>query len=169
MSLILTILCSLHSQQKLFSYFSQERQKYYKHAENSRRHPHKYACIIIDGMDQNKTNIPHFVRIPNTVANVDTKNWWQHICAHFCKNVVNFCAQYSQVIFICANNFPKVNVTFVSIRFSQVNGMFSPLCLMWVRAQHWQHVRQAKFCVSGGYSRGSPIFAHLLISPSHMS
>ena len=55
----------------------------------------------------------------------------------------------------------------------------SPLCLVLVRDPHWLHVRKAKFCLwvtlpgvfffCFFFSRGSPVFAHLLISPSHMS
>ncbi|XP_052097971.1 uncharacterized protein LOC127732831 [Mytilus californianus] len=47
---------------------NQERQKYYRHAEKSRRYPHKYLCMIIDGMDQNKTNIPHFHRLAKSTS-----------------------------------------------------------------------------------------------------
>ena len=38
----------------------------------------------------------------------------------------------------------------------------SPLCLVWVRAPLWAHVRQAKFCLrlcQVVFSRGSPVFA----------
>ena len=47
-----------------------------------------------------------------------------------------------------------------------------PLCLVWVRAPRWQHVRQANFCLrvcQVFFSRESPVFAHLLVGPSHMS
>ena len=43
-----------------------------------------------------------------------------------------------------------------------------PLCLVWVRASRWQHVRQANFCLrvcQVFFSRQSPVFAHLLIGP----
>lgn len=36
-----------------------ERRKYYYHREKSRSEPNKYITIIIDGMDQNKTNVPN--------------------------------------------------------------------------------------------------------------
>ena len=40
-------------------YFNRrERQKYYYHQEKSRSEPEKYLTIIINGMDQNKTNVP---------------------------------------------------------------------------------------------------------------
>ena len=43
-----------------------------------------------------------------------------------------------------------------------------PLCLVWVRAPRWQHVRQANLCLrvcQVSFSRQSPVFAHLLIGP----
>ena len=43
---------------------------------------------------------------------------------------------------------------------------------MWVRVPLWPHMRQAKFCLrvcQVFFSRGFPVFAHLLIGPSHMS
>lgn len=42
-------------------YFSMERQNYYKHQTKAKIHSSKYLSIIIDGMDQSKTQIPHFV------------------------------------------------------------------------------------------------------------
>ena len=47
------------------------------------------------------------------------------------------------------------------------HSIISPLCLAWVRAPLWPQVLLAG--VSGGFSRGSPVFAPLLIGPSHMS
>ncbi|XP_071168335.1 uncharacterized protein [Mytilus edulis] len=40
---------------------SLERRKYYKHVHKARQHPDKYMSMIIDGMDQSKTEIPHFL------------------------------------------------------------------------------------------------------------
>ena len=40
------------------SLYRQERKKYYLHREKSCAHPEKYMTIIIDGMDQSKTNVP---------------------------------------------------------------------------------------------------------------
>ena len=51
------------------------------------------------------------------------------------------------------------------------HSIISPLCLLWVRAPLWpretSHVLLAD--VPGGFSLDSPVFAHLLIGPSHMS
>ena len=49
MSKVVLFICSL------------ERQKYYKHVTKARRDPGKYLSIILDGMDQSKTEIPHSV------------------------------------------------------------------------------------------------------------
>ena len=37
-----------------------ERRKYYKHCRKARQEPDKHMSIILDGMDQAKTNLPHF-------------------------------------------------------------------------------------------------------------
>ena len=46
-----------------------------------------------------------------------------------------------------------------------------PLCLVWVRAPRWQRETSQLLLagVPGVFSRESPVFAHLLIGPSHMS
>ena len=47
----------------------------------------------------------------------------------------------------------------------------SPLCLVWVRTPHWPRETNQVLLegVPGAFSRGSPVFAHLLIGRSHMS
>ena len=50
------------------------------------------------------------------------------------------------------------------------HSIISPLCLVWVRAPLWPHMRDAKFCLrvcQVVFHVGSPVFAHLLIGPSH--
>lgn len=49
-----------------------ERQKYYKHQTKAKIHSSKYLSIIIDGMDQSKTQIPHFVH-----ASKFTSSMWR--------------------------------------------------------------------------------------------
>ena len=62
-----TVLCllfhniSLHHC-NMYVLCSQERQHYYKHRDFAQRHKREYISIIIDGMDQSKTNLPHFAR-----------------------------------------------------------------------------------------------------------
>lgn len=38
-----------------------ERRKYYKHSLKARQNPQRYMSVIIDAMDQSKTEIPHFL------------------------------------------------------------------------------------------------------------
>lgn len=47
-----------------------ERRKYYHHREKSRSEPQKYLTIIIDGMDQNKTNIPNISQQTKSTHNL---------------------------------------------------------------------------------------------------
>ena len=49
-----------------------EREKYAKHRHKSERNPSKYLSIIIDGMDQEKTNIPHIISKPKLMAGAAT-------------------------------------------------------------------------------------------------
>ena len=51
-------------------YISEERRKYYSHREKSRANPEKYLTIIIDGMDQSKTNIPSLTCAPKSLQNM---------------------------------------------------------------------------------------------------
>ena len=45
-----------------YSDCSKERQYYYKHRELAKRNKRDCLSLIIDGMDQSKTNLPHFTR-----------------------------------------------------------------------------------------------------------
>ena len=45
-----------------------EREKYAKHRHKAEKYPSKYISIIIDGMDQDKTNIPHLISTPKALA-----------------------------------------------------------------------------------------------------
>ena len=38
--------------------------------DKSRSEPQKYATIIIDGMDQSKTNLPHFIQCTKSTQNL---------------------------------------------------------------------------------------------------
>ena len=48
----------------------QERQRYYTNRQAAIENPEEYLSIIQDGMDQNKTNIPHFVRVTKSCQNL---------------------------------------------------------------------------------------------------
>lgn len=50
--------------------YSQERKKYYLHKEKARSQAEKYVTIIIDGMDQNKTNVPALVQETKSTQNL---------------------------------------------------------------------------------------------------
>ena len=48
----------------------QERKKYYLHREKARSDPKKYLTVIIDGMDQNKTNVPALLQETKSTQNL---------------------------------------------------------------------------------------------------
>ena len=50
--------------------FRLQRDKYAKHASKAKNQPSKYLSIILDGMDQNKTAIPHFSRHSKTTQGI---------------------------------------------------------------------------------------------------
>ena len=45
-----------------------ERSKAMRHNQKAHQSLEKYMCIIIDGMDQNKTCLPHFQRMPKDIG-----------------------------------------------------------------------------------------------------
>ena len=45
-----------------------EREKYAKHRRKSEKYQDKYLSLIIDGMDQDKTDIPHIISNPKAMA-----------------------------------------------------------------------------------------------------
>ena len=47
-----------------------ERDKYYSHREKARWEPEKYITIILDGMDQSKTNLPYLSTISKSNQNL---------------------------------------------------------------------------------------------------
>lgn len=49
-----------------------EREKYAKHRHKSETQPAKYLSLIIDGMDQDKTDIPHIISNPKALAGAYT-------------------------------------------------------------------------------------------------
>lgn len=44
-----------------------ERKKLYKHRKKCYDNRNKYLGLIIDGVDQKKTLLPHFIRTPNNL------------------------------------------------------------------------------------------------------
>ena len=57
----------INSLQEHHNQQSNEQQKLYKHRKKCYDAPHKYMGLIIDGMDQKKTLLPHFVRVPKNL------------------------------------------------------------------------------------------------------
>ena len=54
----------------MYVYYSKERRKYYKHILKARKHPNSYLSLIIDGMDQSKTYLPHFVHLAKSIEHL---------------------------------------------------------------------------------------------------
>ncbi|XP_053405149.1 uncharacterized protein LOC128558899 [Mercenaria mercenaria] len=49
-----------------------ERKYYYRKRDASRKNPDAYMSLIVDGMDQSKTNLPHFTgRLPKNIKGTD--------------------------------------------------------------------------------------------------
>ena len=46
-----------------------ERKKAMHHREKSSKKPEQYMCLMIDGMDQTKTSLPHLRRLPKDFNN----------------------------------------------------------------------------------------------------
>ena len=53
-----------------YAHYRQERRKYYLHREKAQSQPEKYVTIIIDGMDQNKTNVPALLQETKSTQNL---------------------------------------------------------------------------------------------------
>lgn len=56
----------------VYIYCRTERKKYHHHREKSRSYPDKFMTIIIDGMDQAKTNLPN-----TTLISKSTSSLWR--------------------------------------------------------------------------------------------
>lgn len=52
----------------MYAIFRQEREKYAKHRNKSQKYPSKYLSLIMDGMDQQKTDLPHIISNPKSMA-----------------------------------------------------------------------------------------------------
>ena len=51
-----------------------EREVYYRHRDNAKKHPNKYMCLIIDGMDQFKLKLPQYEQnTKDNTTQLDTK------------------------------------------------------------------------------------------------
>ena len=70
-----------------------EWRKYYHHQEKSRSEPEKYLTIIIDGMHQNKTNVPHI-----TQQTKSTQNLWR-VRTHLTGALVHMKSEKGKLVF----------------------------------------------------------------------
>lgn len=52
--------------------YRREREKYEKHRRKGQKNPSTYLSIIIDGMDQSKTDLPHIITNPKVLAGCHT-------------------------------------------------------------------------------------------------
>lgn len=54
----------------MFMFHRAERKAYHQARERSRREPDEMTCVIIDGMDQSKTGVPHLIVKDKDSANL---------------------------------------------------------------------------------------------------
>ena len=52
------------------STYRQERKRYYSNRLAGIENPTEFTSVIVDGMDQNKTNLPHLLRQPKSCQNL---------------------------------------------------------------------------------------------------
>ena len=78
-----------------FNLCRQERKKYYLHREKARSQSEKYLTIIIDGMDQNKTNVPALMQETKSTQNL------YRVCTHLTGALVHtrFVSSYNNFVY----------------------------------------------------------------------
>ncbi len=77
--------------------YRSEREKYAKHRRKSEKSPGQYLSVIVDGMDQDKTDIPHIISNPKAMAGSYTlETHVTGVRAHgHCTMMVLDCGQFS--------------------------------------------------------------------------
>ena len=85
-----------------------ERLVYHTWRKKCRDHPDKYLCVILDGMDQNKTKVPNFntgetpdgitVRIIGAIAHSLEKHIYAYLVTHFTKETNTMVEVLSRVL-----------------------------------------------------------------------
>ena len=78
---------------------AQERSKLSKHRRKCLKNPEKYIGLFMDGMDQKKTYLPHFVRVPKDVEEETFVQMHLVGCLVYCKWLQD--ARCSSTIQIC--------------------------------------------------------------------
>ena len=94
-----------------------EREKYYKAV----KHPTTYLSVIIDGMDQDKTDIPHITSHPKAMAGgctLETHITGVKVHGQFSMMVID-CGQFSHdsnlTIQILLQTFHKLKVQYIHV------------------------------------------------------
>ncbi|XP_066929842.1 uncharacterized protein [Clytia hemisphaerica] len=76
----MSLIRKLHNEQQMG-----ERAKYKVHQTKARNNPDRYASIIIDGMDQNKTSLPHFFTLSKEYSSEFVKTHITGVLSHGCR------------------------------------------------------------------------------------
>ena len=77
-----------------FFNFREEREAYYGHRQKPKNNPRRYACLIIDGMDQMKLLIPQLLNIMKAYSSA-----WK-LKTHLTGRIVKFIKLFSSSKFI---------------------------------------------------------------------
>ena len=64
----------------------------------ARAHPEKYRTIIIDGMDQSKTNVPLLLKEAKSAQHL------YRLRTHLSGAIIHTCSPHGKVIFPCGGN-----------------------------------------------------------------
>ena len=75
------------------STFRNERRKYHSHREKSRLYPEKFLTLIVDGMDQSKTNLPNTKHIAKS-----TSSLWR-LRTHVTGVIMHTKASYAKLVY----------------------------------------------------------------------
>ena len=83
--LLLQCCVNIYKGRNIFHCVELSVKKYYHHREKSKRDPKKYLTIIIDGMDQSKTDVPQL-----TTTTKSSQNLWR-LRTHLTGKLVHAC------------------------------------------------------------------------------
>jgi hypothetical protein len=99
-----------------------ERQRLAKHRQKARHNPSRYSAVIIDGMDQSKTILPHFRRVPKD-SKIKEGNFVKvHVVG--AKLVGTTCKAYAFLMF---DNFKSDSNCMLTVLHKVVSNMDRPL------------------------------------------
>jgi hypothetical protein len=99
-----------------------ERQRLSKHRQKARHNPNKYTSVIVDGMDQSKTILPHFRRVPKD-SKIKEGNFVKvHVVG--AKVIGNECKAY---VFLMFDNFKSDSNCMLTVLHRVIRKMPPPL------------------------------------------